>query len=100
MDAVVIRWGAVDSGHSFFGFFTTAFTKSIARRLWEKKDPEAENDGPEPADPERDTPRGRAIFFVFGGAKVNAGRKENAQGDEELVSADQCPSDVAWRRFG
>ena|SRR5947209_2145418 len=99
MDAVVVRWGAVDLAHSFFGFFATAFTESIARRLWEKKDAEAENDGPEPADPEGDTPRGRVILLVFVGAKVNACRKENAQGDEELVSADQRTSDVSWRRF-
>jgi hypothetical protein len=36
---------------------------------------------------------------VFVCAKVNACCKENAQGDEELVSADQRTSDVAWRRF-
>jgi hypothetical protein len=72
-----------------------AMAKSVSGCFWEKQNASTEDESPEERDSDRNAPRGRTANRL--GTEVDEVRNKNADGDEQLVTADNSTSQMRGR---
>lgn len=70
----------------------------MSGRFWEKEDTDTEHQCPDISNAHGDAVRTGILHLL--GAEINAVCSENADGDEQLITGDDCSSDGDGRGFG
>jgi hypothetical protein len=98
LDVLGVNRLSTDNGESFGGLVELALLDEITRRFREKSKTCGENDSPEELNSDRDTVRA-GIATVLSGIG-DASRKQDTDGDAELVTSNDSTTDLLGGNLG